>query len=60
MNPVAERTVARNDFFDFTRALFDLSKVFGKPEALSDLRVIEFGTLFLGPVTSTILGEFGA
>jgi crotonobetainyl-CoA:carnitine CoA-transferase CaiB-like acyl-CoA transferase len=60
VNPVAERTVARNDFFDFTRALFDLKKVFGKPEALSDLRVIEFGTLFLGPVTSTFLGEFGA
>ena len=47
MNPVAERTTAKNDFFDFTRALFDLKKVFGKPEALSDLRVIEFGTLFL-------------
>jgi crotonobetainyl-CoA:carnitine CoA-transferase CaiB-like acyl-CoA transferase len=60
VNPVAERTIAKNGFFDFTRSLFDLKKVFGKPEALSDLRVIEFGTLFLGPVTSTFLGEFGA
>jgi len=58
VNPVAERT--KSDFFDFTKVLFDLKKVFGKPEALSDLRVIEFGTLFLGPVTSTFLGEFGA
>ena len=48
------------EYFDFTKALFDIKKVFDKPEALKDIRVIEFGTLFLGPVTATFLGEFGA
>lgn len=47
-------------YFDYTKEAFDLKKVFGKPEALKDLRVIEFGTLVLGPATSTFLGEFGA
>ena len=53
------RSGAEN-YFDFTKALFDIKKVFDKPEALKDIRVIEFGTLFLGPVTATFLGEFGA
>jgi crotonobetainyl-CoA:carnitine CoA-transferase CaiB-like acyl-CoA transferase len=60
MEPKADTKQDGARFFEFTKSLFDLKKVFDKPEALKDLRVIEFGTLFLGPVTATYLGEFGA
>lgn len=48
------------DYFEYTKGLFDLGKVFGKPEALKNIRVVEFGTLILGPATSTFLGQYGA
>lgn len=47
-------------YFGYTKKLFDLKKVFAKPEALKDIRIVEFGTLILGPATSTFLGQFGA
>ncbi len=53
-------TMEREKYFDYTENVFDIKKVFGKPEALKDIRIIEFGTLVLGPATATYLGEFGA
>ena len=31
------------DYFGYTEKLFDLGKVFGKPEALKNIRVVEIG-----------------
>jgi succinyl-CoA---D-citramalate CoA-transferase len=47
-------------YFDWTRKLFDRSKIFDKPEALRGIRVLELTTLVLGPTTADFLGEFGA
>jgi crotonobetainyl-CoA:carnitine CoA-transferase CaiB-like acyl-CoA transferase len=48
------------DFFAWSRALFDPAKTFDKPEALRGLKVIDLGTIFLGPTTTTYLAEYGA
>ncbi|MFQ5897344.1 MAG: CaiB/BaiF CoA transferase family protein [Candidatus Methylomirabilia bacterium] len=47
-------------YFQWTSALFDPTKIFTKPEALRGLRVIDLGTIFLGPTTTTYLAEYGA
>jgi crotonobetainyl-CoA:carnitine CoA-transferase CaiB-like acyl-CoA transferase len=47
-------------YFDWTRKLFDRTRVFDKPEALRGVRVLELTTLVLGPTTADFLGEFGA
>ncbi len=47
-------------YFDYTRRLFDRSRMFDKPEALRGVRVLELTTLILGPATADFLGEFGA
>jgi crotonobetainyl-CoA:carnitine CoA-transferase CaiB-like acyl-CoA transferase len=47
-------------YLDWSAALFDPTKIFGRPEALRDLRVLDLGTIFLGPTTTTYLGEYGA
>jgi len=39
---------------------FDPTAVFGKPEALRGVRVIDLGTIFLGPTTTSYLAEYGA
>jgi len=48
------------DYFDWTQALFDPAAAFRKPEALRGIRVIDLGTIFLGPSTVSYLAEFGA
>jgi crotonobetainyl-CoA:carnitine CoA-transferase CaiB-like acyl-CoA transferase len=48
------------DYFKWTAALFDHTKVFDKPEALRGIRVLELTTLVLGPTTADFLGELGA
>ncbi len=48
------------DYFDWTQQLFDPAKAFRKPEALRGIRVIDLGTIFLGPSTTSYLAEFGA
>jgi len=48
------------DYFAWTRALFDPAQIFAKPEALPGIRVIDLGTIFLGPTTTTYLAEYGA
>jgi len=47
-------------YLDWSAALFDPTKIFGRPEALRGLRVLDLGTIFLGPTTTTYLGEYGA
>ncbi|MBI4609225.1 MAG: CoA transferase [Candidatus Rokubacteria bacterium] len=47
-------------YFDYTKRLFDRSRVFDKPEALRGVRILELTTLVLGPTTADFLGEFGA
>ena len=47
-------------YFDWTRQLFDRTRIFDKPEALRGVRVLELTTLVLGPTTADFLGEFGA
>ncbi len=48
------------DYFEYTRRLFDTTRIFDKPEALRGIRVLELTTLILGPTTADFLGEFGA
>lgn len=50
----------RDSYFAWTDELFDIRKVFEKPEALKGIRVVELATLYLGPATTDYLGEFGA
>ena len=50
----------RQAYFEWTRELFDRSKIFDKPEALRGIRVLELTTLVLGPTTADFLGELGA
>ncbi|MBI4608328.1 MAG: CoA transferase [Candidatus Rokubacteria bacterium] len=52
--------MAPADYFEWTRALFDPAKIFTKPEALRGIRVVDLGTIFLGPTTTTYLAEYGA
>ncbi|MBI4589473.1 MAG: CoA transferase, partial [Candidatus Rokubacteria bacterium] len=47
-------------YFDWAAALFDPARIFAKPEALRGLRVLDLGTIFLGPTTTTYLAEYGA
>ncbi len=48
------------NYFDWAQQLFDPAGAFRKPEALRGIRVIDLGTIFLGPSTASYLGEFGA
>jgi crotonobetainyl-CoA:carnitine CoA-transferase CaiB-like acyl-CoA transferase len=47
-------------YFDYTDALFAVEKIFGKPEALKGVRVLELCTRVFGPVAADLLGDFGA
>ncbi len=47
-------------YFDWSDALFAVTKIFGKPEALKGVRVLELCTRVFGPVTADLLAEFGA
>ena len=48
------------DYFAWTEETFRLDRVFAKPEPLRGVRVLELATLYLGPVTTAFLAEFGA
>ncbi|MBI4635102.1 MAG: CoA transferase [Candidatus Rokubacteria bacterium] len=52
--------MAHEDYLAWTAQLFDPARIFGKPEALRGVRVLDLGTIFLGPTTTTYLGEYGA
>ena len=48
------------DYLEWAGRQFDPAAVFGKPEALRGVRVIDLGTIFLGPTTTSYLAEYGA
>lgn len=48
------------NFFEWSKEQFSLSRVFEKPEALKGTRVLELCTRVFGPVTADLLGDFGA
>jgi crotonobetainyl-CoA:carnitine CoA-transferase CaiB-like acyl-CoA transferase len=48
------------EYFDWTGELFSAAKIFGKPEALKGVRVLELCTRVFGPVTADLLADFGA
>ena len=48
------------DYFDWTGGLFSKADIFGKPEALKGVRVLELCTRVFGPMTADLLGDFGA
>jgi len=52
--------VSEDQYFQWAAETFDPTRIFEKPEALQAIRVVELGTLILGPCTSDYLGEFGA
>ncbi|HET7875660.1 MAG TPA: CoA transferase [Methylomirabilota bacterium] len=54
------RSHAARRYVDWARALFDPAGAFAKPEALRGVKVIDLGTIFLGPTTTTYLAEYGA
>ena len=45
--------MAAPNYFGLSQALFDPAAVFRKPEALRGIRVIDLGTIFLGPSTAS-------
>ncbi len=53
-------TMENQNYFDWTEGLFCKSDIFGKPEALKGVRVLELCTRVFGPVTTDLLGDFGA
>jgi crotonobetainyl-CoA:carnitine CoA-transferase CaiB-like acyl-CoA transferase len=48
------------DYFARADEAFRLDRVFAKPEPLRGVRVLELAILYLGPVTTALLAEFGA
>jgi len=48
------------DYFEWTNELFNLEKVFEKPEALEGVRVLDLTMVIHGPETTSLLAEFGA
>ncbi|MGO9580577.1 MAG: CaiB/BaiF CoA transferase family protein [Desulfobaccales bacterium] len=47
-------------YFAWSNELFSVNKIFGKPEALKGVRVLELCTRVFGPVTADLLADFGA
>ncbi|MGA2367426.1 MAG: CoA transferase [Dehalococcoidia bacterium] len=48
------------DYFDYTKKLFDPSKTKEKPEVFKGLRVLDFAHVIYGPTAAKILGQYGA
>ncbi len=49
-----------DSYFDWTARLFDRRRIFEKPEALRDIRVLDLSLIIFGPATADYLGELGA
>jgi crotonobetainyl-CoA:carnitine CoA-transferase CaiB-like acyl-CoA transferase len=48
------------DYFEWANEEFSTAKIFGKPEALKGVRVLELCTRVFGPITGDLLADFGA
>jgi crotonobetainyl-CoA:carnitine CoA-transferase CaiB-like acyl-CoA transferase len=48
------------DYFDYTKNLFDPSKIKEKPEVFKGLRVLDFTHVIYGPTAAKLLGQYGA
>jgi crotonobetainyl-CoA:carnitine CoA-transferase CaiB-like acyl-CoA transferase len=48
------------DYFEWSNKEFSTADIFGKPEALKGVRVLELCTRVFGPVTADLLADFGA
>jgi len=57
---VTSPAMTPGDYLEWAGRQFDPAAVFGKPEALRGVRVIDLGTIFLGPTTTSYLAEYGA
>ncbi len=58
--PLSEVTMGPESYFDWTARLFDIEEIFGKPEALKGIRVLDLSLIIFGPATADYLGELGA
>ncbi|WP_456370135.1 CaiB/BaiF CoA transferase family protein [Geoglobus sp.] len=47
-------------YTEYVREILNPDRIFEKPEPLKGIRVVEIGTLVLGPMLPTYLAEFGA
>ena len=48
------------DYFDFTKKLFDPNEIPEKPEALKGIRVLDLSHMIFGPTAAKFLGQYGA
>ncbi len=48
------------NYFDYTKKLFDPSQVKEKPEVFKGLRVLDFTHVIYGPTAAKVLGSYGA
>lgn len=48
------------DYFDYSKKLFNQSEIDGKPEALKGIRVLDFSHVIFGPTAARLLADFGA
>jgi len=48
------------DYFDYTKKLFDPASTKEKPEVFKGLRVLDFTHVVYGPTAAKILGQYGA
>ena len=48
------------NYFDYTKKLFDPAQIKEKPEVLKGLRVLDFTHVVYGPTAAKILGQYGA
>lgn len=48
------------EYLERMQELFDIKKVFSKPEVLKGIRVLDISMIIFGPATADFLGEMGA
>jgi len=48
------------DYFSYTKELFDPSKVTEKPEVFKGIRVLDFSHVIYGPTAARLLSQYGA
>lgn len=48
------------NYFDYTKKIFDPAQVKEKPDVFKDLRVLDFSHVIYGPTVGKVLGSYGA